>query len=79
MKASSSSSCRRTHSYDIAYLEPDILVTDADLKGDRELILTHTVRDGIHLNEDDKEEVLKHLRQLWGYDVSMTAVDAKPS
>ena len=67
------------HSYDIAYLEPDIQVTDADLKGDRELILTHTVRDGIHLNEDDKEEVLKHLRQLWGYDVSMTAVDAKPS
>ncbi|NSY37767.1 SpoVR family protein [Leisingera sp. ANG59] len=62
--------------YDLAYLEPDIQVTDADLRGDRELKLTHTVRDGIHLDEDDQEEVLKHLRRLWGYDVRLDAVEA---
>jgi len=62
-------------SYALAYLEPDIQVTDADLKGDRELKLTRTVRDGIHLAAEDKDEVLKHLRRLWGYDVSLNAVD----
>ncbi|UWQ79936.1 SpoVR family protein [Leisingera sp. S132] len=62
--------------YDLAYLEPDIQVTDADLRGDRELKLTHTVRDGIHLDDDDQEEVLKHLRRLWGYDVRLDAVEA---
>ncbi|MBY6067792.1 SpoVR family protein [Leisingera aquaemixtae] len=62
--------------YDLAYLEPDIQVTDADLRGDRELKLTHTVRDGIHLDEEDQDEVLKHLRRLWGYDVSLDAVEA---
>ncbi|WP_264212571.1 SpoVR family protein [Leisingera thetidis] len=61
--------------YDLAYLEPDIQVTDADLRGDRELKLTHTVRDGIHLDEEDQDEVLKHLRRLWGYDVSLDAVE----
>ena len=63
-------------SYDLAYLEPDIQVTDVDLRGDRELKLTHTVRDGIHLEGENREEVLKHVRRLWGYDVSMTAKNA---
>lgn len=61
--------------YNLAYLEPDIQVTDADLSGDRCLILTHTVRDGIHLDEANKEEVLKHLRRLWGYEVTLDAVE----
>ncbi|UWQ24002.1 SpoVR family protein [Leisingera aquaemixtae] len=61
--------------YDLAYLEPDIQVTDADLRGDRELKLTHTVRDGIHLDEEEQEEVLKHLRRLWGYGVRLDAVE----
>lgn len=61
--------------YDLAYAEPDIQVTDADLRGDRVLRLTHTVRDGVHLAEEDKAEVLKHLRRLWGYDVTLAAVE----
>ncbi|MQQ09769.1 SpoVR family protein [Epibacterium sp. SM1979] len=65
--------------YDLAYIEPDIQVTDADLKGDRELKLTHTVRDGIHLNEEDKEQVLLHLRRLWGYGVTLDAVELEIS
>ncbi len=61
--------------YDLAYAEPDIQVTDADLRGDRVLRLTHTVRDGVHLAEKDKTEVLKHLRRLWGYEVTLAAVE----
>ncbi|MEP4036460.1 MULTISPECIES: SpoVR family protein [unclassified Pseudophaeobacter] len=63
--------------YDLAYLEPDIQVTDADLSGDRRLILSHTVRDGIHLEEDNKREVLKHLGTLWGYEVCLNAVETR--
>jgi len=63
-------------SYDLAYLEPDIQVDDADLSGDRELKLTHSVRDGINLDPENRDEVLMHLRRLWGYDVSLTARDS---
>ncbi|MCJ8334020.1 MAG: SpoVR family protein [Epibacterium sp.] len=63
--------------YDLAHIEPDIQVTDADLRGDRVLKLTHTVRDGVYLSEDDKNEVLNHLRRLWGYDVTLAAVEAE--
>ena len=62
-------------SYDLAYLEPDIQVRDADLKGDRELQLLHTISNGIDLVDDSRTEVLKHVRKLWGYDVSLKGVD----
>lgn len=63
-------------SYDLAHLEPDIQVDDADLSGDRELKLTHAVRNGINLDPENRDEVLKHVRRLWGYEVSMTARDS---
>ena len=53
-------------SYDVAAGEPDIQITDLDLRGDRELVLRHNVRDGILLSEKDRTEVLKHIRRLWG-------------
>lgn len=62
-------------SYNLAYLEPDIQVTDVDLRGDRELKLTHLVRNGIQLDTANCEEVLKHARKLWGYGVKMTATN----
>lgn len=34
------------------------------------------MRDGIHLAEDSRDEVLKHIRYLWGYDVSLVGIDA---
>lgn len=64
-------------SYDLAYLEPDIQVDDADLSGDRELKLTHAVRDGINLDPSNRDEVLRHIRRLWGYEVSLTARDSE--
>lgn len=64
-------------SYDLAYLEPDIQVDDADLSGDRELKLTHAVRNGINLDPENRDEVLRHIRRLWGYEVSLTARDSE--
>lgn len=64
------------HQYDLAYLEPDIQVTDANLRGDRKLVLTHTVRDGIHLEQENHKEVLKHLYRLWGYEVTLDVVES---
>ena len=62
-------------SYDLSQTEPDIQVADVDLKGDRELVLRHTVRDGIPLAEKHRDEVLAHVRRLWGYDVRISGVD----
>ncbi|MCG8441355.1 MAG: SpoVR family protein, partial [Caulobacterales bacterium] len=68
---------RRTLSrqYDITRLEPDIQIVDVDLEGDRRLILHHQVQDGIMLDEDDSEMVLRHLADLWGYEVVLREVD----
>jgi spore cortex formation protein SpoVR/YcgB (stage V sporulation) len=62
-------------SYDVALNEPDIQVVDVDLRGDRQLQLRHTQRNGIPLAEGDRDEVLRHVRQLWGYDVVLTSID----
>ncbi len=64
-------------SYDISMIEPDIQVVDVDLRGDRILKLKHAMRDGVPLAERDRDEVLRHIRRLWGYDVSMSGVDAE--
>ncbi|MEM7171995.1 MAG: SpoVR family protein [Pseudomonadota bacterium] len=63
------------HSYDLSNLEPDIQVVDVNLKGDRRLSLRHHVRDGIPLVEKEREEVLKHVRALWGYEVYLEGTD----
>ena len=62
-------------SYDLSQTEPDIQIADVDLKGDRELVLRHNVRDGIPLDERNRDEVLAQVQRLWGYDVRMSGVD----
>jgi spore cortex formation protein SpoVR/YcgB (stage V sporulation) len=62
--------------YDPAVTDADIQVVDVDLKGDRTLHLQHTVRDQVTLDGQNRDEVLRHLRALWGYEVAMTGVDA---
>lgn len=61
--------------YDPGTADPDIQVVDANLKGDRVLRVQHTVRDGIPLDEKDRDLALDHLQTLWGYGVSLVAVD----
>ena len=63
-------------SYDVSAQEPDIQIVDVNLLGDRELILHHTVRDGIPLAVRTRKSVLTHLRRLWGYEVLLTGVDS---
>lgn len=58
-------------SHDVAVLDPDIQVFDVDLLGDRQLRLKYTARDGIPLDEKNRDMVLVHMKRLWGYDVVM--------
>jgi spore cortex formation protein SpoVR/YcgB (stage V sporulation) len=62
-------------SCDVAANEPDIQVSDVNLRGDRELILTHNVCDGVELAERSRVQVLKCVRRLWGYEVRLKGVN----
>jgi stage V sporulation protein R len=64
-------------SYDVGVSRSDIQVVDLDLLGDRHLRLQHKVRDGIVLEESSRDATLRHIRKLWGYDVSLVGVDAE--
>ena len=55
-------------SYDLGYHEPNVQVVKADLKGDRTLVVRHTVHSGRPLN-DDMPKVLSHLGRLWRFNV----------
>ncbi|CCV05057.1 conserved hypothetical protein [Mesorhizobium metallidurans STM 2683] len=65
------------NSYDVGANRPDIQVIDVDLLGDRQLRLQHRVKDGIVLDEGSRDSTLRHVRSLWGYEVSLVAVDAQ--
>ncbi len=62
--------------YDLARHDPDIQVRDVDLQGDRCLILSHAVHDGILLDEPSAKAVLEHLGELWRYGIRLEEVDA---
>ena len=64
-------------SYDVGAMRPDVQVVDVDLLGDRHLRLEHKVKDGIVLTDDNRDSTLRHIRNLWGYDVSLAGVDAE--
>jgi stage V sporulation protein R len=63
--------------YDVGATRPDIQVVDVDLLGDRHLRLEHKVKDGVVLHEGSRDATLRHIRTLWGYDVSLAGVDAE--
>jgi stage V sporulation protein R len=62
--------------YDLARHEPDIQVRDVDLAGDRCLVLSHAVHDGIMLDENQCEAVIDHIGELWRYGVRLEEIDA---
>lgn len=64
-------------SFDTGSVDPTIEVTDVDLRGDRQLVLQHKVRDAVPLDESQRKQVLAHVRRLWGYDVRLEGIDAK--
>jgi spore cortex formation protein SpoVR/YcgB (stage V sporulation) len=54
-----------------AFSDPNILVVDVDLLGDRVLKLEHRQVDGVPLDDDDKAKTLQFCKYLWGYEVEM--------
>lgn len=61
--------------YNLGNLEPNIQVYSVDTRGDRSLTLRHYQHDRRPLG-DTTDEVLKHLRRLWGFKVRLETVDA---
>lgn len=59
--------------YDLSQREPNIQVYKVDVTGDRSLTLHHYRHDNMPLS-GDTEEVVKHLRTLWGFDVYLHSV-----
>ncbi len=62
-------------SYELSRLEPNIQVTGADLAGDRKLTLRHTLQDSIPLHPESRDQVLGHIKNLWGHEVELEEVD----
>jgi stage V sporulation protein R len=61
--------------YDPGETRPRIEVTDADLRGSRQLRLEHTVRAGRTLDALEARRTLRHAARLWGYPVVLKEVD----
>jgi stage V sporulation protein R len=61
--------------YNLGNLEPNIQVYSVDTRGDRSLTLRHYQHDRRPLGETT-DEVVKHLRRLWGFRVRLETVDA---
>jgi stage V sporulation protein R len=62
--------------YDLARHEPDIQIRDVDLAGDRCLVLSHVVHDGVVLDEASAKAVLEQLGELWRYGIRLEEIDA---
>jgi spore cortex formation protein SpoVR/YcgB (stage V sporulation) len=62
--------------YDIGIAEANIQVAEADLKGDRRLVLHHRMHRGVPLHEQTKNLVLAHVERLWGHEVDLEEIEA---
>jgi spore cortex formation protein SpoVR/YcgB (stage V sporulation) len=62
--------------YDVGWTDANIEVVDADLVGDRRLILDYRVLNGTQLAETDAKRVLQHLADLWGYGVVLREINS---
>ena len=59
--------------YNLGDREPNIQITNVDFRGDRAMYLQHLQHTRKPLN-DDTNEVLKHLHQLWGFDIHIDSI-----
>ena len=55
--------------YERNYSIPNIEAVGANLHEDRKLILKYNTYRERTLNDSSKEKMLKHLKNLWGYEV----------
>ncbi|WP_101758217.1 SpoVR family protein [Oceanicoccus sp. KOV_DT_Chl] len=59
--------------YNLGDREPNIQITRIDIRGDRSMRLQHRQHNRKPLNQNTIE-VLKHLHQLWGFDVHLDSI-----
>ena len=62
--------------YNLGTREPNIQVFKVDRRGDRSLTLRHFRHNRRPLDEESADEVVRHIRRLWGFTVRLEAVDA---
>jgi spore cortex formation protein SpoVR/YcgB (stage V sporulation) len=62
--------------YDPGQRDPNIQVTDVDLKGNRRLDLVHRLNNEVPLTEQDALAVLGYVADLWGYDAVLHGIDS---
>jgi spore cortex formation protein SpoVR/YcgB (stage V sporulation) len=60
--------------YNLGNLEPNIEVVNVAVRGDRSLTLRHDLHCDRPLEKASAEEVVRHLQQLWGFDVILESV-----
>ena len=60
-------------SYNLGNREPNIQVYNADVRGNRSLTLRHYMHNNQPLGRTS-QEVLRHLRRLWGFEVKLESV-----
>ncbi|MCK9503900.1 MAG: SpoVR family protein [Porticoccaceae bacterium] len=60
--------------YNLGDNQPNIQIHRVNIRGDRALILHHDMHNGRPLLAEEAMEVLKHLHQLWGFDVHLESV-----
>src|SRR5690554_1919591 len=60
--------------YNLGDTQPNIQIHRVDIRGDRALTLRHDMQNSRPLEEQEVSEVLKHLHQLWGFDVHLESV-----
>ncbi|OUS06692.1 SpoVR family protein [Gammaproteobacteria bacterium 42_54_T18] len=60
--------------YNLSMNEPNIQVYNVDVRGDRSLTLRHVQHNRRPLEKENTIDVLKHLRNLWGFDVHLESM-----
>ncbi|HTJ58509.1 MAG TPA: SpoVR family protein [Devosiaceae bacterium] len=63
--------------YEVGRSDPNIEIIDADLAGDRRLIVHHRILDGALLAERETRLTLQHMADLWGYGVLLREIDGE--
>lgn len=61
--------------YNLSKQEADIQVWEVALRGDRSIRLKHVQRNRVPLDEDDAREVMKHVHNLWRFDVHLESLN----
>ncbi len=65
--------------YDLITFEPNIQVSEVNVWGDRTLTLHHFMHNQRYLEGDSTKEVLKHVSELWGFDVLLETINSEGS